>query len=485
MSETEKKDDRQKLNDDRQKWAARRDDTVAPRFADLYLSDDLANDAARQAALAAGEPKPQGLGEFLAAKWHEYTLLQPWSATRRGQQRFNEALAEQARMGALAYVYGDSPGVVGAGHNAYTRFLVDRYGPYARDTQYPAGLGWSPDHGGLPLSLLALLLWSVGLTLSSTGYPRIIAVTVSAAILLYLGADLHPEMRKRIRAFGEKIDPALGSGFWVAALLGMLAVSLWALGGLGLGMVVVLVGLGLLVLFTIIHERLMEAAKGRGLGGNRCLVTPATAPGDARRLQREDRPHLRLRNPFGPKRFRYFAGLILIDTPPASIASWLGGQLTHASSGPTWKVVSTPKSIQENEIIFSANVNYAWDNTSYLARSGGQTVRIQSVTGQQSGGNGTIHLEATLSGGGHRSVEINLEFTETTYPMWLRRQAEATVARTLIELETALRNTYPPTDSQKAWETPPDWSLAFVGGDWATWQVVEVPGFTLLELAPQ
>jgi len=483
--------------DDGLKWSARRDDTVISRFTDLYLQDDLANDAAREAATEAGEPKPQGWGEYLAASWHEYTVFQPWSATRRGQQRFNEALAEQAGMGARAYVYGDLV-AVGAFHNAYTRFLLARYGPYARFTCYPASSGRAAEESSLGVLLFLLFFAGLGIAANLNG-P--IGLLIVAAILVYVFAGYHPETEKRRDAFEKRFHtferetgPLFGCLFLLAMSLGFAAVGMWMFFdalrsgtpkdyGTALGSVVV-IGSGLVLLLTSIHTHFMQVSKGRGLGGSRCLVTPATAPGDARPLRRWEKTlH---ENPFGPKLFRFEAWWA--EMSPASVASWLADQLSHTSTVSTWKVVSTPKAAQEDEITFTANANYTYESSSYLARSGGQTVRIQTVAGQQTGCNGTIHLETTIRTRRFLGVRIQLEFSETTYPMWLRRQAEATVARTLQEVETALRSAYPTPARQQqidAESLSPAWTCTFDSGDWATWQVVDVPGYALLELAPQ
>jgi hypothetical protein len=96
--------------------------TIA-RLTQLAEEDEAAKDAVRRAAIAAGEPKPRGFLENIAATSGSNTG-RPFSQTTLGQQRWREALADQARRGATDYVFG-RPG------NPYTWFLINRLGQYS------------------------------------------------------------------------------------------------------------------------------------------------------------------------------------------------------------------------------------------------------------------------------------------------------------------------------------------------------------------
>jgi hypothetical protein len=91
-------------------------------FAALYQQYAEAHDAARQAAIDAGEDQPQGILDRMAAGIMANNG-QSWSQTPKARHNFEQSLPRHATAGAQAYVHG-LPG------NAYTEFLLQYFGPY-------------------------------------------------------------------------------------------------------------------------------------------------------------------------------------------------------------------------------------------------------------------------------------------------------------------------------------------------------------------
>lgn len=96
-------------------------------YAELMSSDSEAYDSARMAAINAGEHKPQGAMERMAAGILAYNGSS-WTQTAAAKQRFARSMSKHAAIGAQAYVNG-GPG------NEYTEFLVNRYGEMNQDQQ--------------------------------------------------------------------------------------------------------------------------------------------------------------------------------------------------------------------------------------------------------------------------------------------------------------------------------------------------------------
>ncbi len=408
--------------DDTEQWVDRSsapwDETVVSRFADLSQHDDLANDAACRAALNEGEPQPQGLLEWLAANWHWFTTLKPWSATPRGQQRFAEATAEKALRGAKAYVEGGITSPELASENdqiakhAYTRFLIDRFGPYPTAAPIKPPRKWTP---------------------------------ARRFYLLFLGLCVLVILEAWSKGESPPFGPILGA---------------------------------VVFLFLVVFANQEWPSMGRGVGGYRCVVTPAAPPGDTKGSEGAGD------NPFGPKLFEVNG---YSEASPIEVAALLAKELTHVTTGPSWRVVTTPRSEDEKTVVITANGAYSADEATYLARIGGQFVRVQSLSGKWlGGGGGVVQLEATISLQATISTPfedkyiknhliVELRFFQTTYPMWLRRESEALIARTLPELQRAFQGVF---------NERPRPALKFKKGDWATWQVVEVYGHGLVQLVP-
>lgn len=98
----------------------------AAAYANEVSSDSKAQDAARQAAIYAGANQPQGIFETMVAN----TLGNnggSWNKTALSKQRFQQAMFQQAALGAQAYV-ANNPN--DPNHNAYTNYLRDKYGDW-------------------------------------------------------------------------------------------------------------------------------------------------------------------------------------------------------------------------------------------------------------------------------------------------------------------------------------------------------------------
>jgi len=93
---------------------------IAGSLGELMSTDAEAYDSARQSAIDAGEHKPQGAMERIAAGILAYNGSS-WTQTAAAKQRFARSMAKHANLGSQAYVNG-GPG------NAYTQFLENRYG---------------------------------------------------------------------------------------------------------------------------------------------------------------------------------------------------------------------------------------------------------------------------------------------------------------------------------------------------------------------
>lgn len=103
---------------------------MAGSFGELMSSDAEAYDAARMSAIEAGEHKPQGALERVAAGILAYNGGS-WTQTAAAKQRFARSMAKHAAIGSQAYISGEKG-------NAYTEFLENRYGVMDDDRQAEA-----------------------------------------------------------------------------------------------------------------------------------------------------------------------------------------------------------------------------------------------------------------------------------------------------------------------------------------------------------
>jgi len=98
---------------------------MAGGFTELFKEDPEAMDAARQAAIDAGEDQPKGMRERMAAGvigWQGGTFRQ----TGLAKQRFARSLFQHAALGSEAYVSGQQG-------NSYTAYLRGRFGDWTPD----------------------------------------------------------------------------------------------------------------------------------------------------------------------------------------------------------------------------------------------------------------------------------------------------------------------------------------------------------------
>lgn len=105
---------------------------IAGSLGELMSTDAEAYDAARTSAISAGEHKPQGAMERMAAGVLAYNGSS-WTQTAAAKQRFARSMAKHAAIGAQAYISRDSNQA-----NAYTEFLENRYGAMDDDRQAEA-----------------------------------------------------------------------------------------------------------------------------------------------------------------------------------------------------------------------------------------------------------------------------------------------------------------------------------------------------------
>lgn len=103
---------------------------MAGSYGELMSSDAEAYDAARMSAIEAGEHKPQGALERVAAGILAYNGGS-WTQTAAAKQRFARSMAKHAAIGSQAYISGEKG-------NAYTEFLENRYGVMDDDRQAEA-----------------------------------------------------------------------------------------------------------------------------------------------------------------------------------------------------------------------------------------------------------------------------------------------------------------------------------------------------------
>jgi hypothetical protein len=89
-------------------------------YAALYASDQEANNAARLAGWEAGEARPQGLLESMAANWKD-AHGERFEDSPLARSRLEGSLPKHAQLGAEAYVLHRNG-------NAYTRYLKARFG---------------------------------------------------------------------------------------------------------------------------------------------------------------------------------------------------------------------------------------------------------------------------------------------------------------------------------------------------------------------
>jgi hypothetical protein len=99
---------------------------IIQSYAQLYAQRQDFWDAAYEAARRAGEHRPKGLKEGLAAGLLASELGHGATEhTRRVQDRMGKAVPRYALSGARAYVRGESG-------NAYTAYLCEVFGPYGK-----------------------------------------------------------------------------------------------------------------------------------------------------------------------------------------------------------------------------------------------------------------------------------------------------------------------------------------------------------------
>lgn len=105
---------------------------IAGSLGELMSTDAEAYDAARTSAIAAGEHKPEGALQRMAAGVLAYNGSS-WTQTAAAKQKFARSMAKHAAIGAQAYISRDSNQA-----NAYTDFLENRYGAMDDDRQAEA-----------------------------------------------------------------------------------------------------------------------------------------------------------------------------------------------------------------------------------------------------------------------------------------------------------------------------------------------------------
>jgi hypothetical protein len=96
-------------------------------YGELMSTDAEAYDAARISAIDAGEHKPKGLAQNIAAGILAYNGSS-WTQTAAAKQNFQRSMAKHATLGAQSYVAGEAG-------NAYTEYLTNRYGPMSDEQQ--------------------------------------------------------------------------------------------------------------------------------------------------------------------------------------------------------------------------------------------------------------------------------------------------------------------------------------------------------------
>ena len=96
-------------------------------YGELMSSDAEAYDAARTSSINAGEHKPKGLAQNIAAGILAYNGSS-WTQTAAAKQSFGRSMAKHATLGAQSYVNGQAG-------NAYTEYLTNRYGSMSDEQQ--------------------------------------------------------------------------------------------------------------------------------------------------------------------------------------------------------------------------------------------------------------------------------------------------------------------------------------------------------------
>jgi hypothetical protein len=100
---------------------------MAGAYGELMSTDAEAFDAARQSSIDAGEHKPKGVAQNIAAGIMAYNGSS-WTQTAAAKQNFQRSMAKHATLGAQSYIGGESG-------NAYTEYLTNRYGPMSDEQQ--------------------------------------------------------------------------------------------------------------------------------------------------------------------------------------------------------------------------------------------------------------------------------------------------------------------------------------------------------------
>ncbi len=165
----------------------------------------------------------------------------------------------------------------------------------------------------------------------------------------------------------------------------------------------------------------------------------------------------------GKKTFRARIATELAPLDVLAQASRLLMQLHYVQP---WRVNGQVRShASEAGVSITAVSSYEWDNSPYYAEENGKIVLVQSISGQTKRGSGAVHLECAIFGEELEThVVVQIEFSEPTYPMWLKRQSEGMAALTLLELGKELAAVL---NADITWE--------FVGGDWTAFQVIGTP----------
>jgi hypothetical protein len=500
------------------------DDAVTiARLTNLHLEDEAAHDALRQAARDAGEPKPQGLLDSLAAN-HLEAQGQLWAATPAGQERLRHAKAELAAQGAAAYVEGRSG-------NAYTQHLVKRFGASsaARNAgtsqRAPAGDG---NFAGLAQAIGDSWAWYrrqhavvqgtiatiyAGMLLLAFYNNRNNEIGVFDVIVLVLGAVLFtgivsflvaaifglglvvrrlvndPEMHKAsaistLKTAGTlaAVGAGLGLVWWAIAKASsnqpVPSPLVHALGVAGM----VLIFPGVFTAGALCGETLnffkpsplpdTAVAASSAVTAPVFNQSPAESP-PALASPSQNVPELipktlawtdgcLVGDRMGAKRFET---VISTELSPLDVMVQISRLMTQLHFVQPWRVNGQVRTLSDIGVSITAASSYQWDNSPYYSEENGKIVLIQSVTGQTKSGNGTLHLECAVTGDeSNCRVTIAIEFTEPAYPMWLKRQAEATVALTLVDL-----------GKEMAIALNDDITWKFVSGDWTVFQLIPTP----------
>jgi hypothetical protein len=169
----------------------------------------------------------------------------------------------------------------------------------------------------------------------------------------------------------------------------------------------------------------------------------------------------------GPKTFE---AQLSMELSPLDVLIQVSRLLTQLQSVQPWRVNGQVRSHEDDTgVSVTASAQYRWDNAPYFVEKDGKQELIQSIAGPSKSGTGEIHLKSGIIGDDSNDrVIVRMEFSEPTYPMWLKRHAEGMVALTLVELGRELSSVL---STDVSWQ--------FVTGDWTVFQMLGAPSGSL------